>query len=329
MKESNANTIDEALISQNDIDQLLKDVVEPDEPAGSSDIVENTQDAETQAAPLDPNKGPNSAKPQQKGDLDSSLGQAQGPQATDTHHASAEKANKATGTKEIESSLVSQDDLDALLSDTSEQAQAKDDEAPDRIILEEPDEEEPAQKEEPDPAPNVKSPTKPMVKGRKKRSTIILVIAGISMFVVGGWVILKLLNRTHEPETQPVQRFQIVTPKAAKSLASRVMPKPLTDDNLVQLEEFVVFAPPEKPGITFLRLKVSLTMNDPMLARKIKANRVFYRSIIFNRLNDVVATKHVREIEPRRIEKLLVEALRPSLPGRALKKIMFTKFIVT
>ena len=329
MKESNANTIDDTLISQNDIDQLIKGAAELVSPAGSGDVVESTPDANTQSAQRKTNKDSNNTKPQKKGGSDSSLEQVKGSQSTDPHNDGLEKAGKNTATEENESSLVSQDDLDGLLDDISDNGHTEVGAAPDRIILEEPDEEASDKEKRAEPASSVKSSDKLPVKRRKKHAIIILVIAGISMFVVGGWVILELLNRSHEPEAQSVQRFQIVNPKAAKPMAPSVVPKPMTDDNMVKFEEFVVFAPPEKPGITFLRLNISLAMKDPAFARRLKAKQAFYRSIIYNRLNDVVTVKPVKEIEPRRIKELLEDALRPSLPAKALKKIMFTKFIVT
>ncbi|MBF0396183.1 MAG: hypothetical protein HQK78_05390 [Desulfobacterales bacterium] len=224
--------------------------------------------------------------------------------------------------------IVSDEDLDDLLEGTTTLlAKAK------QVILAEPEEE--VSQEDISQEETIETLKKPWYK-----SKLILALAACAIVVLSTSTTFLLMNKPKKIDTKGVVTFKIDALQDKKNLAKNTsegtvhkkkLKKKIEEKKLVtvlDLEEFVVPAPPNKTNMAYLSASMSIDFEGGISSEEIKNKQSFCRYIIYNVLNNALISDSKFALTEPNLKRSIEKALNSALPGYSVKKIIFNKLAV-
>ncbi len=314
----------EGLVSQSDIDDLLKDVNED----GGDQEGEDDEGLVSQSDIDDLLKDVNEEGGDQEGEDDESL--VSQSDIDDLLKDAGELEDESFNEEDDDESLVTQEDIDDMVTAFREEEEEEtsgdttvEGEQNDTVILEESDSTIDASGEE-------------LGKGKRpwyvskivaacSAAALVLIITSISLFI---------LLRSSDDESK---RAEAVAPvNEYDSGPSPGMPDPgsgmpgVVEERVagtsIVLEGFIIMAPADKKGVTYMTADLSIDLKERVFAKRVEKHKSFFRSIVYEVLNNAIIAKESSKITEDDLAADIIKAFENALMKDSVNKVLFDKF---
>ena len=340
LSESDAVDIEACMITQETIDQLMKDDMEEDVDAVSDDV----SDSE-----IKPDPEQNFEKDEDiedENDLDSIL---------------KDSPDVVDGESEDGSNLISQDDIDALLQGTEEEDEdilgevdgnlndqhIDDDpgtESGDRenqVVIEEVeeveenedrqsastlsiDEVQPGEKEKKIKHGKKWFRSKLMLAGFGTIFLLLSVGAGYYFFFYGPALKAKLHNMKTDLQANSVLKGKTKNMNANSSdFPQVIVPRGPGD---IAMKDFIVFSQGKNKKLTYLSVDLSVHYSKAMALDEIKKHLPFYRGVIYDAIEKEFLSDTKKEISEKMLSKVIKQALNQVMIKKYIDQVLLTSF---